>query len=247
MSYFSAIKRDLVCGIGSLFGGGALPLFTPGIGSNEPLQAKKLIVLVHGLKGSRNWHGHTQELSKRGWDVYFPAILNGGDCSVADAATPLASELQAMLNGGAYSRVCLIGASNGTRIVHEVNAMVAWPLGVERRLISIAGFFNGIPWIARGSFSSVLRLTLSKELVDEFESAHPVALEILCPDITLYIAASHDTRFIPNASSIPEGARHFYVAEGEGHISVHHATLPQQLEFLDHELETDFRPARNSE
>lgn len=235
--YFGAFARDLWSFVETekVRLSNAATLFCPAnLEVRDTTHRPGLAVLCHGLKGSqRSWHAYVEALTRKGWDVLLLRIPKGGNCPLQEAAAEPTNIVVQHLRvvGDHYARVALIGESNGTRIAHWIYHHVDWPSEVDVRIVSIAGFYAGIPWI--NNVWKVAGLFLDPSILQDYASSDPLKGLPLVPERTLYVATEHDTRFISTESSIPENSPHVRIYSHVGHCSVKNVAIADVLEFLE--------------
>lgn len=205
----------------------------------------KLAIIIHGLKGSpRSWHQHRRALSLRGWDTLIPSLPNGGSCSMEECVQCILDHLERLpLSRYASSpenTIAIFGESNGTRVMHFLRERLLqlYPelSSCPLRMVSIAGFFEGIPWTQIPWINWFLRhiLNYHSEVLRTFAGQDDTLRDLLRPQCTLYLASPQDTRYIPLTSSIPPASPHVLLARGYGHCSVKHFRIDDQISFVDH-------------
>ncbi len=208
-------------------------------------QSAGLVVLVHGLNGHPSiWKTHIKELKKHpNIDLYVPFVHLAGNCSLTAASSPIQNKIADYIRRNPLKPICLIGFSNGSRIVTSIERNLR-DIAPETtvKVSTIAGVHFGSTLINRISNTRVVknflhpsvRLELayrsktSQELLQRVRQ--PLPSTVSKRDYEFY--ASTNDLAVPNIdSSLPYlnlGER-FHVVHGYGHKSIVSAVAKQQL------------------
>ncbi len=241
-----SILRDIIyilmipylrCTSNSLYGSYKNPIWKP--------NSKGLIVLVHGLKGDPSiWRTHVKELkSSPDFDLYIPTVYMTGNCKLSDATTPIQEKIIDYIQKHPLNKICLIGFSNGARIVTSIETNLR-QLSPETllKISTIAGVHLGSPIINRLSKTPLLKNLFHPELKADLSYGSQNSLQLLNRVVSPlpngvakrsyeFYASTNDLA-VPNIdSSLPHlnlGER-FHVVHGYGHKSIVGAVAKQQL------------------
>ncbi len=209
-------------------------------------ESRALFVLVHGLRGHPSiWKSHLSQLkTHRQIDVFVPFVPSQGDCSLEDAATPILPNIIAYTKTHPQSPICLLGVSNGSRIVTWLETELrehapATPVKIS----TIAGVHFGSSVITlldqfgvgKFLFHPAILQELAygsqkaKELIERVQK--PLSQEVAPRDYEFYTAT--EDLCVPNKnSSLPvlnRGER-FHVIHGHGHNSIVTAIAKEQID-----------------
>ncbi|MBJ7449086.1 MAG: hypothetical protein JHC93_01855 [Parachlamydiales bacterium] len=204
---------------------------------------KGLYVFVTGLLGHPIWADkHRLQLRKDQPDmeVRIPFVYQGGNCSLADAATPISDMVNDYIEKFPGNPICLIGTSNGGRISLEVERR-ARGKGAAIRVSAASGIFFGSTVIDRLKKIKPVRFLLKPILLEELstgsETAKALIKAVKQPLVGKdkrsyeFFAAKHDN-CIPNFDScfpkIGENPQ-YILKHNETHMSIMDAARQEQL------------------
>ncbi len=206
-------------------------------------KSQGLVVLVHGLRNTpAAWHSQLSLLDRHPIDVFAPFVHERGMCSLEEAAAPLLPILENYTKNNLGKPLCLLGTSNGGRIV-------AW-LETELRRIApatpvkvstIAGVHLGSSrmnllkdlGLAKYFYPSALQEELpynsgkAQELLNRIKAPLPEG----CKRSYEFYATTEDLS-IPNLdSSLPKLNRgeSVHVVHGHSHSSIVTAVAEKQI------------------
>lgn len=131
---------------------------------NNVLNSDGLYLCIHGLKGDIYTLGHIIALKiPNNYDVMYPKIYLGGDCSLEESATPIYNLLLEYINKNPNKPIHIIATSNGCRIASFVETKLR-NINVDIRITAIAGAYNGSRNINNFGFLLPLSSKIKNEL-----------------------------------------------------------------------------------
>lgn len=144
-----------------------------------------LYVLVHGLMSHpATWDKHRDKIMKEqpDHDLFIPYVPKKGNCTLEEAASPILEKILSYAEKCPNKPICLIGSSNGGRIVHHLE--IELRLRVPQAKIwvsSIAGVHFGSTKMSAIRSNCLLRcLTgVSDSIAEELSFGSEKAQEIL--------------------------------------------------------------------
>ncbi len=205
-----------------------------------------LFVLVHGLRGHPSvWEAHVNLIKTHPkFDVFAPFVPFQGNCSLEEAATPILPNILAYTKTHPGNPICLLGVSNGSRIVTWLETELREKAPTTAVKVStIAGVHFGssvITLLEQFGFGRLLfhpailqelayGSRKAKELMEKVQK--PLPPEVADRDYEFY-AATADMH-VPNIdSSLPilNRGEHFHLIHGHGHNSIVAAIAKQQID-----------------
>jgi hypothetical protein len=214
-----------------------------------------LIVMVHGLGegGASEWNAHVSILEKYPTiDIFTPQVVKDGRCALNESAEPILTKVSDYAKKHPNKPVCLIGLSNGSRIVTWIETKLRneHPK-TSVRVSTIAGIHLGtwginllaylrVPQILQRigwqkKFPQVLCEELSvgsarsKALLESVRAPLP---KDCAPRSYELIAAAHDWMIINTESSLPDLNRGEvkFIVWGHGHLSIPVAVAREQID-----------------
>lgn len=207
---------------------------------------KTLFVLVHGLRSSPFvWTKHIEIIKKLYPNslVYVPVVKHFGNNTLEKTSVDILSTIKYANSQYHFSNIVFFGTSNGNRITHYVRyflnqEFLKFGINVNMLIISIAGFFHGVPlidWLKNGNWITDLFVQdLHYSVISDYKNENTLDPKWLVPKYTFYIAAYSDTRFIPISSSIPFelNPKNWYIDFTSGHSSIVYNTLKIQFKWI---------------
>lgn len=218
-------------------------------------KSEGLVVLVHGLGegGPVSWTMHVSILEQHPTiDIFTPKVVKDGRCALEEAAEPIFQQVSDYIKNHPTKPVCLIGGSNGSRIVTWIETKLRndHP-NTAVRVSTIAGIHLGTWGVNLLAFLRVpqclQRIGWGRKfppvLCDELRVGSEKAKRLLesvkaplpencAPRSYELIAAAHDWMVFNTESSLPElnmgEARH--IVYGHGHLSVLSAVAREQID-----------------
>lgn len=204
-----------------------------------------LYVLVHGLNASPSeWISHIAEINKTpGFDIYSPEVLNQGNCSLNAAAKPIFDMIVTYTRKHPSKSVCLIGESNGSRLVTwiEVELRKGAPT-TPVRISTIAGVFFGSSGVDIIRENPLLHRVagLSRSVLNELSFGSDRACSLLNavrdinpkdPERIYDIYAGTEDVLVPNLSlpKFPNIKANYTVLHGYGHLTLMGAVMKVQI------------------
>ncbi len=201
-----------------------------------------LVVLVHGLKGHPSvWKKHINELEKTpNIDLYVPFVHLAGNCPLEEAATPIKDKIIDYINNHPLKPICLMGFSNGARIVISIETELRAISPQTPIMIStVAGVYFGSIQIDRLSKAPLFKDYFSHETKTELRYRSETSQKLMqkaqeetSANRTYEFYASTNDLAVPNIdSSLPylnRGER-FHVVHGYGHKSIVSGVADLQL------------------
>jgi len=202
-----------------------------------------LFVMIHGLfSHPADWKHQAAELKNRKFDLFVPFVPKGGDCSLEDSAGPILPYLQdyAMKHPG--KPICILGHSNGGRIVAslensmrekapktpiKVSIIAGIPFGTDLKLwkaLRVDKWLLSKAWFKEADYHSPTAQAMLKQ------AKKPVEKGMGERDYEFY-ATTSDLIVSNLACSLPtigKGERHF-VVHGEGHFSIIKKVASRQM------------------
>lgn len=194
-----------------------------------PPQPRRLLVLIHGLNGTPLEMLPFIDKLGRTHDVYCPAVLRRGNCSLDEAVDALYPPIQAYLTEHPEAPVSLIGNSNGGRIAARLECRLRG-MCKQLTLVTICTPFYGTYWMSFGIcrfFARTLlgyRFDVIAELMPrEFIEDRINSWFLPLSDTTQYkfYAARHDWKVFPLQTALPCGIddERARVLEFDSHLS----------------------------
>lgn len=209
--------------------------------------SRGLFVFVHGLRSDpAAWHVQLALLeSKEDYDIFAPVIQDRGLCSLDEAAGPLLQPILDYTQKHLSKPICLLGTSNGGRIVSwlEVQCRAAAP-ETPIKVSIVAGVLFGSKQMDRLDRWGVSSFLYPENLKKELKFGSEKAQELLesidapqsenCADRSYEFFATTEDLLVPEfKSSIPELKTVNYsghIIHGESHGSIVSAVARQQID-----------------
>lgn len=199
------------------------------------IHRRDLAVLIHGLSGHPADMDPQRQLFVGTHAVYVPWVLQGGNCSVEEAAKPIRAVIDLHLARHPDARVVLIGLSNGGRIAARLECDLR-ERGAPVFLSGMATPFGGSPLMEKYGWLPVAVGRYSEKAVKDLTPGS-IASRLLEYDIiykarpkesrTSWYAAADDW-MVPIESARPAKIHSFYVFENHCHVSLVHAVAAHQ-------------------
>ncbi len=148
-------------------------------------ESQGLYVLVHGLKSHPAvWDEHRDKILREqpNHDLFIPYVPHNGNCSVEDATNPILEKVVDYAKKFPNNPICLLGTSNGGRIVHKLDNQLRALAPASRVMVStIAGVHFGSTKMTAIHNSSFLKFFwgIRKTLSEELSFGSQKAREIL--------------------------------------------------------------------
>lgn len=203
-----------------------------------------LYLFVHGLRGSpRSWGGYLKQLQKDSPKAHFlaPCVPLRGNCSLETAAEPFLHILRDYMLKFPGKPVTLVGTSNGSRIISDIETRLNVAEVGQRQLnvVSIAGVHYGtklVDWLARWHF--LTKIFIHPVLAEEFRWGSHFAKTLLdgwkekqaewvrnrVNVRHLFCATLEDEKVINVASTLPIFPKaHYQIYTRENHQTVVYA------------------------
>jgi alpha-beta hydrolase superfamily lysophospholipase len=217
-------------------------IFTPYKASSPKSQPSGLIVLIHGLRGSREiWHTQLNLLKSYNYDIYVPIVPHQGLCSLQEASTPILDYIINYINIHPRIPICILGVSNGGRIALYLDLQLRSKFPKTPVFISnIASPHNGS---SRMNLLIKLHLAnffypqiLQEELLPNSETNMKLMLNIQSPTKAPrqyeFYGTTTDLHIPELESTLPQIPNHnttHYVLYGHSHNSIVHAAAENQI------------------
>ena len=201
-----------------------------------------LYLLVHGLKGHPSaWDGHLKRLKKAHpeADIRLPKVPFAGNCPLEKCADPLLDLVRDYIVSNPGKPVCLIGLSNGARIVSHIEINLRrYPTPIK--VSTIAGALYGSRTMDLLHKYRLSKYLFNPELVEELRYGSKKARTLLDKmrqdtasaerDYEFY-SSTEDSVIAPYTAALPvlgKGEKH-YVCHAENHNSIVDAVAKQQI------------------
>lgn len=216
----------------------------------EDSKITTLFVLLHGLKSyPKIWSNHIKIIKEKYPTaiIYAPEIEYRGNNTLKSTSEGVLSFVKQLDSQYQFNNIVFIGTSNGNRIIHYVRHYLNQDFENNKRLvkmliISLAGFYHGVPlinWLNQHWISKkVLHKLYHSSIIEDYCKTDSFDLSWLVPEDTFYIGAYNDTRLIPPKSSIPLelNPKFWYLDFFSGHGSIVSNTIKEQFEWLNKKL-----------
>ena len=211
----------------------------------EPKEdSQGLFIFVHGLFSHPScWINHLSELDTNKYDVYTPFVPKQGNCSLQEAADPIYKTIETYLENpkNAGKPICLIGHSNGGRIIQDLSQRISkdYPK-TAAKVSSIAGahfgshlpnFFNGVEKVLSFLSPDMMRgLSYNGIAANELLQGMRAPL----PETTLRSYSFYGTRddlLVPLDSALPDISKseEKVVLTGVGHCAIVSTVASEQM------------------
>jgi hypothetical protein len=208
-------------------------------------KSEGLYVFVHGLNGHPSiWNSHLSELEEHAnIDTFVPYVPHGGKCTLEEAAHPLLPNILDYIQKHPDRPICLIGVSNGSRIVTWLETELREQAkGTAIKVSTIAGVHFGTTVVNQLEEYGVASYLLSPAVREELQYGSQKATTLLkkivkeCHTDKIrsydFFAATEDLYVPCLNSSLPRldlGEKH-YVVHGYGHNSIVSGVCEQQMQ-----------------
>lgn len=208
--------------------------------------SRGLMVFVHGLRNDpAAWFSQLSHMEdSTSIDIYAPVVPKRGLCSLEEAATPLLPKIQSYIEANPGKPICLLGTSNGGRIVTWLETELR-QISPETpvKVSSVAGVHLGSSrmdlfdsmGLAKFFYPNDLRVELklgsikANQLLDRIKAPLPPN----CAPRSYEFYASREDLTIPDLSStLPELniGEQCHIVHGVGHSSIVSAVAKRQMD-----------------
>jgi hypothetical protein len=205
-----------------------------------------LVVLVHGLNGDPSiWRTHVKLFKQNPkLDIYVPKVLKKGNCSLESAVADIFAKTFDYIKKNTGKKVCLIGFSNGGRIVFKIDAdLRSNSAETVLKVSTVAAPLLGTSFVDRMNRSCCLRRLLDTALQDElsFESDFSQTLvNSVTASLPAHASKRHYTLYASTNDPIVSSLRSslpilnlgetYSVVHGYGHKSIVDRVAKEQVE-----------------
>ncbi|NGX31790.1 MAG: hypothetical protein K940chlam8_01171 [Chlamydiae bacterium] len=196
---------------------------------------KGLYVAIHGLNGRPNvWRDQLSLLREQQseFEIRLPHVPRKGNCSLEEAVGPIEAMIRDYIEKHPGQPVCLMGVSNGARIVAELEVRLR-DTKTPIKVSSVAGAISGTKQINLmqrfGLATKIYTSALVNEMLYQSEAAQKLLrrMQAALPEGVEraydFYSSPNDFQISPYTGSLPvlnqENVRYF-LAPGENHNSI---------------------------
>lgn len=234
-----AIFKEFFCGFRGIYKAIFPGIEIPVTLTSKPT-SKGLFVLAHGLMADPTIFDKHVRLIGKEYDVWAPKVKAKGVCPLAEATDPIYEQLKEYIQKNPGKKICLVGYSNGGRIVSEMESRLRSDFPkTPVRVTTIAGVHMGAPvqrLVRWWKIDRCISPTLSEEMAYESKKSKEVfgKMKEPCPEgvqRSYEFYGSLDDLVVPPASSMPtmgKGEVHRAVT-GVGHCAIIQEVAAEQV------------------